>query len=205
MHRGRGLEELRFYLPTHDLNASEIDIPVTVVWNPESQHPCQQTNFGYSTGGDFYHDFFRNSPHLETKEELQAAGFKEITCYCDIGDDQLYGRYALIPATRRKDNKPESGYILLGWLSMNTSHPLLLKFFSMYMRKEHYLCLTDGTEINAESDYTNGQEGGDGIFWAWIPRENLEVGGIEKLDETQLHIELWDTATKQLCDTLIFS
>ena len=205
VHRGTGLEELRVYLPTHDLNASEIDMSVTVVWDPESYQPCKQTNFGYSAGGEVYHDFFRSSPHLATKEELQAAGFKEITSYRDIGDDQLYGRYALVPSTRRKDNKPESGYILLGWLSMTTSHPLLFKFFSMYMSKEHYLCLTDGTKIDAESDYTNGQKGGDGIFWAWITRENLEVGGVEKLEETQLRIELWNTATKQLFDTLIFS
>ena len=148
---------------------------------------------------------FRNSPHLETPEELHAAGFKEITCYRDIGDSQLYGRYALVPSTRRKNNKPESGYILLGWLSMTTSHPLLLKFFSMYMHKEHYLCLTDGTKINAESDYANGQDGGDGIFWAWIPSEKLEVDGVEKLEETQLRIELWDTATRKLFDPFIFS
>ena len=58
VHRGTGLEELRVYLPAHDLNASDVDIPVTVVWDPESQYPCKQINFGYSADGQCYHDFF---------------------------------------------------------------------------------------------------------------------------------------------------
>lgn len=189
------MTETRLYLPTYSL-PSKRDVPVTFITDLNRRN----SQFGYYLDhGDSY---------LDTRAAVEKAGFKEITDYRDFGDDQIFGRYTLIPSYRRQNGTLIHGYTLLGWLAIKATHPLIHEFSSGYVWKDYVLYLADGIKLcTTFAAHSFGLEGGEGNFDDWIASEKLAhiaQQPADMLKQTRLDILLWNTTNNYNFHTLRF-